>query len=178
MKSELDKVGNMMKLDVLGMCEGVTNCQPVKHKFLLWSHLMSFIYLFDYLYLYVFYSFTKKEQFWKIFLSDAFKESLVSKHESQLLRTMYLRTTDMLTGLILSRRTTLPLWQNTPFNSFLDWYFCEWNLMESPKHAPPHEQVFIMLKWAINNKFVQLREFGESDLEHSYEQKKSKRGLG
>ncbi len=41
---------------------------------------------------------------------------------------------------------------------------------------PPHEEVaFIMLKRAIYNKFVQLREFGESDLGHSNEQTSQKK---
>lgn len=35
------------------------------------------------------------------------------------------------------------------------------------EHAPPHEQVaLIVLKWAIYDKFEQLGECCESDLEH------------
>lgn len=37
-------------------------------------------------------------------------------------------------------------------------------MIKSHKHAPIHVQVaFIKLKQAIDNKFVQLREFGASD---------------
>lgn len=39
--------------------------------------------------------------------------------------------------------------------------------IKSHKRAPPYEQVtFIRLKQTINNKFLQLREFGEANLQH------------
>ncbi len=42
-------------------------------------------------------------------------------------------------------------------------------MIKSYKCASPHEQVaFIRLKQAISIKFVQLENFGESGLEHSY----------
>lgn len=48
-------------------------------------------------------------------------------------------------------------------------------MIKSHNHAPPHEQMTIIrLKQAIYDKFVELREFVESDLEHSYEQTSEK----
>ncbi len=53
--------------------------------------------------------------------------------------------------------------------SYIPFWVCQ--LCKSHKGAPPHEQVaFIKLKQVIYDKFVQLREFAESDLE----QKKKK----
>ncbi len=44
------------------------------------------------------------------------------------------------------------------------------------KIAPPHEQVaFIRLKRIIYDEFVQLREFGESNLEHLFQKIKIKK---
>lgn len=54
-------------------------------------------------------------------------------------------------------------------------------MIKSHDHAPPHEQMTIIrLKQAIYDKFVQLREFVESDLEHlrTNLREKRKRVLG